>query len=94
MKVSTAEPYQIVYSLFQHEYLGCLFESFVVQKDEKDRLSLRHQNISHKNMKEFDDGLDDDDYRLIELIDEIQQDIVIKKFHKKKITPADFFLKF
>ena len=93
MKVSTSQPFQIIYSLFQHEYLGFLFESFVVQKDDNGRLMFQHQNISSKNAAEFGEGLDDNDYELIRIMDSMQQDVVVKRFSKKKIKTADFFLK-
>lgn len=93
MKVSTAEPFQIIYSLLQHEYLGYLFESFVVQVDPNGKLTLKHQNISSKNAQEFSAGLDKNDYKLIKLIDDIQQDAIIKKFYNKKITSNEFFFK-
>jgi SNF2 family DNA or RNA helicase len=93
MKVSTAEPFQITYSLLQHEYLGYLFETFVVQKDHNNKLTLKHQNISSKNAEEFSAGLDEKDFQLIKLIDSIQQENIIKKFYNKKVTPNEFFLK-
>jgi hypothetical protein len=93
MKVSTAQPFQIIYSLFQHEYLGYLFESFVVQLDHHKRLTFKHQNISAMNADEFANGLDETDFKIIRLIDSIQQDSIIKRFSNKKTTPADFFLK-
>ena len=93
MKVSTSNPFQIIYSLFEHEYLGYLFESFVVQLDDNGRLTLQHQNISSQNASEFASGLDDRDYKLIELMDAMQQDVVIRKFYKGKIKPRDFFYK-
>ena len=93
MKVSTSSPYQIIYSLFDHEYLGYLFESFVVQLDDKRRLTLKHQNISAQNATEFAQGLDETDYSLIELMDSMQQEAVIRKFYKGKIKPRDFFFK-
>ncbi len=93
MKVSTTQPFQIIYALFEHEFLGFLFESFVVQLDDQGRLTLQHQNISSKNAPEFGAQLQTDDYTLIRLIDEMHQDVVAKKFAKKKSTTADFFLK-
>ncbi len=93
MKVSTAEPFQIIYSLYSHQYLGPLFESFVVQLDAKGELTFKHQNISSKNAAEFASGLDDTDYELIKQMDSIQQDVILNKFYNKKISPADFFLK-
>ncbi|GAB2543121.1 DEAD/DEAH box helicase [Rufibacter soli] len=93
MKVFTTQPFQVIYSLFEHEYLGYLFESFVIQVNSKRQLTLQHQNISSKNADEFASRLDKTDFRLIELIDQIQQDAVFKRFAVKKTTLADFFLK-
>ncbi|MCK5366960.1 MAG: ATP-dependent helicase, partial [Cyclobacteriaceae bacterium] len=94
MKVSTSNPFQIIYSLFEHEYLGYLVESFVVQLDDNGKLTLQHQNISAQNSSEFAKGLDETDYKLIEIIDTIQQDAVIRRFYNGKIKPRDFFFKF
>jgi len=93
MNVSTSEPFQITYSLFEHEYLGHLFETFVVQVDANGRLTLKHQNISFKNAEEFASGLDDIDFKLIKLIDSINQDSIVRKFYNKKVSPRVFFLK-
>jgi SNF2 family DNA or RNA helicase len=93
MKVSTSDPYEIIYSLFEHEFLGYLFESFAVQLDDKGKLTLRHQNISSQNASEFANGLDETDYNIIELMDNMQQDVVIRKFYSGKIKPRDFFQK-
>ena len=93
MKVSTSKPFDIVYSLFQHEYLGYLFESFVVQLDEKGDLTFLSQNISTRNAQEFSDKLDERDFELISLIDAMQQDTVVKFFEKRRMKPEEFFLK-
>ncbi|UXP32652.1 SNF2-related protein [Reichenbachiella agarivorans] len=93
MKVSPNEPFQLIYTLFDHQYLGYLFESFVIQLDSEGRLTFSHQNISAKNAKEFASGLDDNDYELIKIMDSMQPDIVVKHFEKKKIKADDFFLK-
>ena len=95
MEVSTHKNFQIVYSLFEHEYLGYLFESFLIQLEDNGRFSLIHQNISTHNAKEFSSGLDQIDYELIDLMDSIQQEYVVRKFYKKqKIKPDDFFIKY
>lgn len=94
MKVSTSQPFQIIYSVFQHEYLGYLMESFVIQLDDRGRLSYLNQNISSKNAREFATGLDDKDYELIKIMDSMQQEAVIKHFVKKQMKPAEFFAKY
>ncbi|MEP2023961.1 MAG: SNF2-related protein [Reichenbachiella sp.] len=93
MKVSPSQPFQIIYTLFEHQYLGYLFESFVIQLDGEGRLTFSHQNISAKNAKEFDKGLDEHDYELIKLMDSMQPDVVAKKYDRKKSKPDAFFLK-
>lgn len=93
MKISAKESFQIVYSLFQHEYLGYLFESFVVKVDEKGQLTLQHQNISSLNAFEFSSGLDNIDFELIKLIDDMQQDAVLKKYAPVNTKPSEFFPK-
>ncbi|BDD02532.1 DEAD/DEAH box helicase [Aureibacter tunicatorum] len=93
MKVSTSDPFKIIYSLFEHEYLGYLIESFVVQLDQTGKLTLTHQNISFQNAKEFSSALDEIDYKLIKLMDSMQQEVVIHKFYNKHISVTDFFQK-
>ncbi|MCB0496619.1 MAG: DEAD/DEAH box helicase [Cyclobacteriaceae bacterium] len=93
MKISSKESFQIVYSLFQHEYLGYLFESFIVKVDEKGQLTLQHQNISSLNAFEFSSGLDKTDFELIRLMDEMQQEAVIKKYSSVSAKPGEFFPK-
>ena len=93
MKVSAAQPFQIIYSLYQHEYLGYILESFIVHLDEKGKLTYQHQNISSKNAREFSKGLDTRDFELIEMMDSMNQDAVLKHFSKKIMKPDEFFSK-
>ncbi|KAB7731689.1 ATP-dependent helicase [Rudanella paleaurantiibacter] len=93
MKVSPTEPFQLVYSLLEHEFLGYLIEAFVVQRNAKGELTLQNQTLSTQNASEFADGLDERDFELIRLIDAIQQDMVVKKFNSRKLPAIDFFLK-
>jgi SNF2 family DNA or RNA helicase len=93
MKVSSSQPFQIIYSLFQHEYLGMLFESYIVHLDEKGKLTYQHQNISSKNAREFAKGLDDRDFELIKITDAMQQESVIRKFVGKPMKSDEFFSK-
>ncbi|MCE6988194.1 DEAD/DEAH box helicase [Dyadobacter sp. CY323] len=93
MKVSPSEPFKIVYSILNHEYLGYIFESFVVQLNSQGEFTFQIQNISSKNIKEFRSGIDTRDFELVKLIDDIQQDAVVRKFNTKKLSVVDFFLK-
>ncbi|HEV7379249.1 MAG TPA: DEAD/DEAH box helicase [Dyadobacter sp.] len=93
MKVSPQEPFKIIYSILNHEYLGYIFESFVVQLDQHGDFTYQIQNISSKNISEFSSGVDHTDIELVKLIDEIQQDVILKKFNPKRLNTVDFFLK-
>ena len=93
MNISAQNKFQIIYSIFTHEYLGFLFESFVVKVDDKDQLTLQHQNISSLNAKEFSSGLDDVDFELIKLIDGMQHDAILKKYASVVTKPKEFFPK-
>jgi SNF2 family DNA or RNA helicase len=93
MKVSASQPFQIIYSLYQHEYLGFVFESYIVHLDEKGKLTYQHQNISPKNAREFSKGLDDRDFELIEIMDSMSQESIVKKFSAKFMKPEEFFSK-
>ncbi|HYF67126.1 MAG TPA: DEAD/DEAH box helicase [Ohtaekwangia sp.] len=93
MKVSASHPFQIIYSLFLHEYLGFIFESYIVHLDDKGKLTFQHQNISIKNAREFSRGLDERDFELIEIMDSMHQENVVKKFSAKYMKPEEFFAK-
>jgi len=93
MKVSASQPFKIIYSLYLHEYLGFIFESYIVHLDDKGRLTFQHQNISSKNAREFSRGLDDRDFELIEIMDSMQQENVVRKFSTKALKPEEFFAK-
>ncbi|MEX2513542.1 MAG: SNF2-related protein [Cyclobacteriaceae bacterium] len=93
MKVASEKPFKIIYSLFNHEFLGILFESFAIQLDEKGRLSYAYQNISFKNSNEFEEEIDHTDIELIKLMDSMQQEAIVKKFNTKNIKPKEFLRK-
>ncbi|GAB2519399.1 DEAD/DEAH box helicase [Spirosoma aerophilum] len=93
MKVSPLQPFQIVYSLLNHEFLGYLIEAFVVQRNSRGELTLQNQTLSTQNVSEFTKGLDERDFDLVKLIDSIQQDYIVKRFNTRKLPAVDFFLK-
>ena len=93
MKVAPTQPFQIVYSLLNHEFLGYLIEAFVVQRNSRGELTLLNQTLSTQNVHEFGRELDERDFELVRLIDSIQQDAIVKKFNTRKLPATDFFLK-
>ncbi|TAF35673.1 MAG: DEAD/DEAH box helicase [Cytophagales bacterium] len=93
MNVSPQQPFIIIYSLFQHEFLGVLFQPFIIQLDANNRLTLTYQHVSSSNVQDFAHRLDKRDLDLVSLMDEIRQEHVVKAFSTKKISVAEFFLK-
>ncbi len=93
MKVSAQEPFEIIYSIYTHEYLGYLIESYAIQLDAKGRPTLLHQNISSKNADEFAERIDELDYKIISITDSLNQNAVIRYFNQKWVKPEQFFPK-
>ncbi|MBC8152927.1 MAG: DEAD/DEAH box helicase [Bacteroidetes bacterium] len=93
MKVAPTQPFRIVYSILEHEFLGYLIEAFVVQLNGRGELTLQNQTLSTQNVGEFAKGLDERDFELVRLVETIQQDAILKKFNTRKLSAVDFFLK-
>lgn len=91
LRINVAKPCKIVYSLYKHEYLGYLFEPHIVQLTNSGTFSLTHQRIHLKTAKEFDAFLDETDHKLIKILEECDQDFIIKKITKTNQRPTDFF---
>lgn len=85
--------HRIVYSICEHPYLGYLIEPHVVKLNPNGTYSLRYQRVFSNTVNEYAQAVDELDYKLIRLLDEIEQTSLIKKFHKKAIRPVDFFSK-
>lgn len=84
-------PYKLVYSLGEHPYLGFLLEPHIVHLNNNGSLSLSYKRVFSNTVDEFAAALDEVDYKIIKLLDEVEQTHVIKKYHKKAIRPADYF---
>lgn len=94
LRVDSTKPCQIVYSLCKHAYFGHLIEPHIVQLNPQGDFSLTYQRLFSHTAKEFASHLSDIDMKLIKLLDETEQDYIIKKHQKKAIRPAEFFSKF
>ncbi|PST84936.1 helicase SNF2 [Pedobacter yulinensis] len=89
----TEKPCRMVYSLCKHEFLGYLIEPHVVQLNPQGDFSLSYQRVFTHTAKDYDCSLDATDIRLIKILDEIEQDYLIKKYHKKSVRSSEFFTK-
>lgn len=90
-QVDTTQPYGLVYSLCEHPYLGYLIEPHIVQLNPNGGYSLTHRRIFSHTATDYARVLDEVDYKLIKLLEEIEQTNIIKQYHKKPVRPADFF---
>src|SRR5690606_14029715 len=84
----------LIYSLCEHPYLGYLIEPHVVQLNPNGGYSLTHRRVFSHTAVDYAPILDEADYKLIKLLEEVEQTNVIKRYHKKPIPPIDFFAKF
>jgi superfamily II DNA or RNA helicase len=93
LRVDSSKACKVVYSLCKHEYLGYLIEPHVVQLNPQGDFSFTYQRIFTHTAEEFNACLTDIDYKLIKILDDIEQDSLIKKYYKKLIRPTEFFTK-
>lgn len=94
LRVDNTKPCKIVYSLCKHAYLGYLIEPHIVQLNPQGDFSLTYQRLFSHTAKEFSTHLTEQDFRLIKILDETEQDFIIKKYYKKPVRPVEFFGKF
>ena len=92
-QIDTSHPYKLIYSFGEHPYLGYLIEPHIVQLNPNGSLSLSYKRVFTNTVDEFAEALDETDYKIIKLLDEIEQSNVIKKYHKKPVRPVDYFSK-
>lgn len=90
-QIDSRLPFKLIYSLGHHPYLGYLIEPHIVQLNSNGTLSLSYKRVFTNTVDEYSTALDETDYKVIKLLDDIEQTHVIKKFYKKAIRPADFF---
>ncbi|WP_316826628.1 DEAD/DEAH box helicase [Pedobacter miscanthi] len=93
LRVDSSKACKVVYSLCKHEYLGYLIEPHVVQLNPQGDFSFTYQRIFTHTAEEFNACLNEIDYKLIKILDDIEQDSLIKKYYKKLIRPTEFFTK-
>jgi SNF2 family DNA or RNA helicase len=91
LRVNSEKPCKIVYSICKHDYLGFLIEPHVVQLNTNGGYSLTYQRLFSTTAQEFSSILDEDDIRLIKILEEIEQAHIIKRFYKKTIRPLEYF---
>jgi len=91
LRVDSSKPFKVVYSLCRHEFLGWLIEPHAVQLNSDGGFSLTHQRLFSNTVEEFSEGLEALDFKLIKLLDEMEQSYVIKRYYKKIIRPVEFF---
>lgn len=91
LRVDSSKPFKVVYSLCKHEFLGWLIEPHAVQLNSDGGFSLTHQRLFSNTVDEFSEGLDNMDFKLIKLLDEMEQSFLIKRYYKKLIRPVEFF---
>jgi len=93
LRVDSSKACKVVYSLCKHEYLGYLIEPHIVQLNPQGDFSFTYQRIFTHTAEEFNACLSDIDYKLIKILDDIEQDSLIKKYYKRLIRPTEFFTK-
>src|ERR1700761_9257134 len=93
LRVDSSKLCQIIYAVCRHEYLSYVIEPHIVQLNPNGEFSLTYQRLFSNTAKEFSQFLDETDFKLVKLLEEMEQGHLIKKFYKKPIRPFEFFTK-
>ena len=91
LRVDVKKPHQLVYALCQHPYLGYLIEPHIIQLNPDGGYSLTYQRIFSNTAKDFARILDEKDLKLIRLLEETEQNHLIRRVYKKPFCPVEFF---
>ncbi len=91
LRVDSSKPCTIVYSLCRHEFLGFLIEPHIVQLNAQNNYLLTHQRLFSTTAGEFSGILDQSDLALIAILDECEQEHLIRSYLKKPVRPSAFF---
>ncbi|MES2381872.1 MAG: DEAD/DEAH box helicase [Bacteroidota bacterium] len=97
MIVVNTQPFALVYTLVNHQYLGFVLEPHIVQVNSLGKYSLTHQRIFTKTADYFSRCITEADYKIMAILDELDDDFIFKKFYtdtKKKIRTAEFFTRY
>ncbi len=94
MLVVNTMPFDLVYTLINHPHIGFVLEPHVVQINSLGNFTLTHQRVFAKTSEYFSKKISDTDLKLIKILDELDDDYLVKKFYvggKKKMRTAEFF---
>src|ERR1700743_3227748 len=93
LRVDSSKPCQIIYAICRHEYLSYVIEPHIVQLNPNGEFSLTYQRLFSNTASEFANCLNESDFKLIKVLEDIEQGNIIKKYYKKPIRPYEFFSK-
>jgi hypothetical protein len=93
LRVDSSKPCQIIYAIARHEFLSYVIEPQVVQLNPNGEFSLTHQRLFSNTAHEFATCLDEVDFKLIKLLEDLEQGNIIKRYYKKPVRPYEFFSK-
>ncbi len=89
--IDSSHPFEVIYALYHHEYLGCMVSPHAVEIMPSGDLSFAYQRLHPENLEQFAHQLDEVDYKLIELCAEIYPKRIIKKFRGNPREEHTFF---
>lgn len=94
MKVVNNQAFELVYTLLEHSHFGYVIEPHVVQINTLGNYTLTHQKVFNTTIEYYEKRIDDVDRKLVDLLGELDQEVIVKKFYTKSvIRPTEFFKK-
>ena len=90
LRVDSTKPCQIIYAVCRHEYLSYVIEPHIVQLNPNGEFSLTYQRLFSNTAKEFSQFLDETDFKLVKVLEEMEQGNIIKNSTKSPSVLSSF----
>ncbi|NVO04089.1 MAG: DEAD/DEAH box helicase family protein [Bacteroidetes bacterium] len=84
---------QLAFVIAENDYFGMIFEAYIVELNNDGRFSYSYKRISNKTIDDYYIEFSRTERELIQLLDLISEESIVKKFSKQQLKPNEFFPK-
>lgn len=82
---------KLIFAITQHEVLGIIIEPFIVSVHADGQFFFGLRKVNTGNISGFTAETSESESKALAVCDEYREDLLVKEFSKKRITPKDFF---
>lgn len=84
---------RFVITLSEHRIFGQIFSPYLIKKEKQKGYYSIHERVATHNLEAYNEILAPEEIQLVKLIEDYNENNIVKVFSKKKVTTRDFFSK-